>query len=708
MVLSKIDKTKSISYPELRSVYPDDLKKNANLYEIQVKEVDIIIAIGNARNTYEDKNITFFPIYLVKTNNKVVQIGVYEILSSNLMNYMIDDELDVDKLDEPLIYVFVTKKMLENLRLVPEKEEMGGEEETEEKRTNKEKDEEEEKNSLDKEEAGLGEEVEEGEEEEEETKEKAPIFKKLEEIVIPQLRKDVFTPVQGIPIPEDLIEETKIMAKDIKDKYKPKKDETWIERFMGNPKYYIIDNEGNGDCLFATIRDAFAQIGQQTTVPKLRNKVANEATDQIFFNYKEQYDTTKMSIVKDTERLKLLKIEHAKYQELYKNTLDRNAKKQLSESAKKITTEHDRITAEKKVSEYMLKEFRFMKDVTTLEQFKAKIKTCDFWAETWAISTLERILNIKFIILSSESYKQNDIRNVMQCGQANDAIIESRGIFNPEYYIMVDYTGTHYKLIGYRKKQIFTFRELPYGIKELVTDKCMQSNAGIFALIPEFVGFKEAERGHVVVDKFDELSDSKIKGLYDENIVFVFYDGSSSKFLPGRNTNAGEKIQPPELVKDFAALAAIPEWRRKLDIAWIGNPFTLDGHRWASVENYYQASKFKQDNPEFYLSFSLESGTELSKDPERAKAAASKTGKYKGEIVRPKEVIIDPEFYGKRAKKELFDAQFAKFSQNEDLKRLLIETKNAKLLHCKKCKEPELMEDLMTIREQYAPLKMAI
>ena len=90
MVLSKIDKTKSISYPELRSVYPDDLKKDANLYEIEVKGVDIIIAIGNSRNTYEDKNITFFPIYLVKTNNKVVQIGVYEILLSNLTNYMID------------------------------------------------------------------------------------------------------------------------------------------------------------------------------------------------------------------------------------------------------------------------------------------------------------------------------------------------------------------------------------------------------------------------------------------------------------------------------------------------------------------------------------------------------------------------------------------------------------------------------------------
>ena len=687
MVLSKIDKTKSISYPELRSVYPDDLKKDANLYEIEVKGVDIIIAIGNSRNTYEDKNITFFPIYLVKTNNKVVQIGVYEILLSNLTNYMIDDELDVDKLDDPLIYVFVTKKMLENLRLVPEKEET---EEEAEKEQQKEEDDEE-------------------EEEEEEIQEKLPKFKPVEEIEIPALRKDIFAPVQGIPIPENLIKETKIVSKDIKDKYKPKKDETWIEHFMENPHYYIIDNEGNGDCLFATIRDAFAQIGQQTTVPKIRNKVANEATEQIFFGYKEQYDTIKTSIVKDTEKLKLLKLEHTKYQELYKNTLDRNAKKQLSESAKKITTEHDRITTEKKVSEHMLKEFRFMKDVTTLDQFKAKIKTCDFWAETWAISTLERILNIKFIILSSESYKQTDIQNVMQCGQSNDAIIEARGEFTPEYYIMVDYTGIHYKLIGYKKKQIFTFPELPYGIKELVTDKCMQSNAGMFALIPEFVSFKEVERGVVLaLDKFDELSDSKIKGLYDDNIVFVFYDGSSSKFLPGRNTNAGEKIQPPELVKDFAALAAIPEWRRKLDVAWIGNPFTLDGHRWGSVEHYYQASKFKQDNPEFYLSFSLESGTELSKNPERAKAAASKTGKYKGELVRPKEVIIDPEFYGKRGKKELFDAQFAKFSQNEDLKRLLIETKNAKLLHCKKCKEPELMEDLMMIREQYAPLKMAI
>ena len=37
-----------------------------------------------------------------------------------------------------------------------------------------------------------------------------------------------------------------------------------------------------------------------------------------------------------------------------------------------------------------------MKHVDTLDKFKAIIKKCEFWADTWAISTLERILNIKF------------------------------------------------------------------------------------------------------------------------------------------------------------------------------------------------------------------------------------------------------------------------------------------------------------------------
>ena len=119
MVLSRINK--NISYPEIKSVDPSDLKKEASLYEIEVLDVDIIIVIGNSKNTFDDKNIIYFPIYLVKNNNKVTQIGIYEIEKNNYITFFNkNNSLDVEKFGDPLIYHFVTKDMLLGLRLKPE------------------------------------------------------------------------------------------------------------------------------------------------------------------------------------------------------------------------------------------------------------------------------------------------------------------------------------------------------------------------------------------------------------------------------------------------------------------------------------------------------------------------------------------------------------------------------------------------------------
>jgi len=670
MVLSKLDS--DVSYPELKSVDSGDLKMEASLYQLEIKGIDIIIAVGNSKNTYEDKNILYFPIYLVKYNNKVIQIGVYEIKSSDYLSYLDKyNNLDIEKMEDPLIYSFVSKEFLNKTRLKPDVP----------------------LHRIDKEDGELSQDEE--NEKEDEDEDEAENF--VVDYEIPPEREDIFIKIKGAPVPPLLPEETLKQAKDIREKYHENPKDMWVNKFMKNYNFNIQDNEGGGDCLFATIRDAFASISQQTSVNKIRKKLSEEATQELFDNYKELYDINTASIIRDTNKIKELANEYALYKERIHQTIDRNEQKAITMQAKEIKTEHDRLVEEKRISASILKEYKFMKGIENLDQFKRTIRHCDFWADTWAISTLERILNIKFIVLSSESYKAKDEKNVLQCGQLNDKILEQRGRFTPDFYIMVDYTGNHYKLITYKKKNIFKFSEIPYDIKKLIYEKCMEKNAGPFFIIPDFIKFKASQKKSVIKEaQYEDLTESKLRGLYNDDIVFQFYSKSLDKPLPGKGS--GEKI-PNDRLREYSALASIPQWRKKLSNFWT-QPFTLDNHKWTSVEHYYQGSKFKKTHPDFYLSFSLDSGTDLSKDPAMAKAAGGNTGKFKGELLRPVEVTADSDFFGKRQKREMYAAQYAKFTQNEDLKTLLLATGDAKLTHFIRGSEPEVFDELMLIRDK--------
>lgn len=677
MVLSKINS--DISYPELKSVDPSDLKQESNLYQIDVKDTEIIIAVGNPKNTFEDKNIMYFPIYLVKKNNKVVQIGVYEILSSNYINYLdTHNNLNVEKLDDPLIYSFVTKDMLTKLRMEPETSLL----------REKEKEKEKLKEVLKKD---LTDELEEGEIREEVVSSSASI---------PEERKDIFILTKGVPIPPLLPEETKKLAKELNTQYKEANTDNWVQKYMKNKHYNIIDNEGRGDCFFATIRDAFSSIAQQTSVEKLRKKLAGEVNEKLLMTYKELYDNFNSMLTESTVQIKELNLEYDKLQKLFSSTLDRTERKLISESAKKVKKQHDNLIKDREVSAKVIKEYKFMKGINTIEQLKKQIQSCEFWAETWAISTLERVLNIKTILLSSEAYREKDLANVIQCGQLNDSLLENRGVFLPEYYIIEDFTGGHYKLVGYKDKMIFKFSELPYDLKKKIAEKCLEGETGTFAIIPDFQQFKKtikksgSSSGKGVEEYYDDLSESKLRGLYDDDTVFSFYSKSGDKPLPGKGP--GEKITNDK-IKEYTKLASIPQWRKKLSDYWV-EPFLLDDHKWSSVEHYYQASKFKRMNPDFYLSFSIDYGKELAKDAAMAKAAGSKEAKYNGTLLRPLDVQVDPDFFGARDNESKNKARKAKFTQSEDLKDLLLATKTAKLVHQQKGKKPIIFDDLMILR----------
>jgi predicted NAD-dependent protein-ADP-ribosyltransferase YbiA (DUF1768 family) len=183
--------------------------------------------------------------------------------------------------------------------------------------------------------------------------------------------------------------------------------------------------------------------------------------------------------------------------------------------------------------------------------------------------------------------------------------------------------------------------------------------------------------------------------MYSETDVLMFYINSSNKFYPGEGKGENIKDSHKPL---YEPLSKIDNWRQKLSNQWISE-FKLDGLKWLSVEHYYQASKFKNNNYSYYLQFSLDSGSALSKDPIMAHGAGSTTGRINGKLFRNKEVKIDPDFFNGRSEKEMFNAQYSKFKYHKDLQKVLLYTNNAKLMHYRiKKKNPIFFKGLVYIR----------
>ena len=656
MVASNIDE--SVIYSELRGVNQNDIKKESKMYQIILYDLNIIIAIGGQKNT--SKNISYFPIYLVKNNGNVIQIGVYEMLTSKVNKYMdTRNNLKIENLEEPVIYSFVTKQMIQRMRKVPVKkikqdilteDEYSSDEESEDIRV--------------------------------------PIQNSL---TIPESRRDIFILLPNSVKPIVLKEETHKEALDIRQKFHASSKDVWINQFMQNGFYFIDTIEGSDKCFFTAIKDAYSSIGQQTTVEKMKNKLASEITNPVYESFKTQYD---MLIEMDTKcktEIKRLQNRNAELKLKITQTINRERHLQIKKEGEENLEKFNGLKQEKKMIDYKLNEYRFLKNVKSIEDFIKKIKTCDFWAETWATNTVEQLLNVKFIIMSSDAFKQGDLNGVLTCGE-----FIPKEVFQPEYYIILNNFKNQYQIISYKNKKIFKYKELPFDLKRMILDKCVEGISGSFSMIPEFMNGFHGDLS--VAESIENTKYIKYHNLFDDNIVFRFYEKSSNN-PPGHNN--GEKM-PVEVAIRFAPLASVSDWRKKISTTWV-QPFLLDGHKWASIEHYYQASKFKKNAPDFYVDFTLDSKTELSKNVEMAKAAGSKNGKYRGTVIREKHVSIDPQFYSDKDN-ILHDAQYAKYSQNEDLKNILLSTLNAKLIYHLKGTRPEVAYDLMIVREKIIKL----
>jgi len=716
MVQSQINP--SINFPDIRYIDQVDIGFNAPLYKIELYNKPIVIGIGQINTNFqEEANIVYFPIYLIDKKRVKLQIGVFEVLSSNLSNILDKfGDLDLNLIDQPLIYSFIKS----NLALLTNNSDLFDKDEKKLSKISEEVDEITEEGKEVTKIIDKAQEIKEGESEEEveeedrerEREDSEGEGEEEEEEGIDPEALDYYGPDQELEEkieikPTKDVDEFKISAKEYykeQNEFLLGKTTKWIEKYFKNNNFDVINNEGGGDCLFCIIRDGLETVGIKKTVKELRISLASEADQELFENYRAQYEMYKSAIEITNEELQVLIKRNKELKVLLSSTSDRSEHKKIIEEASVIKKEFESLKEQLSLQKQLFEEFKKLKNVKNLIQFKEFIESPDYWADTWAISTLERLLNIKLIIFSKEEYNSKDLdgkpkeisvdeKNIILCGQLNDPILESRGKFEPTYYIMTEYDGVHYQLITYKKRGAFTFNQLPFKVKELIAEKCLEGESGAFVLIPDFQEFKGSQEEILEGGGLNLISDP-INPLFNDNIVFLFCSKSLDQ-LPGKGN--GEKISAKD-INNFSKLAGKKDWRKKLSDLYEGDELKIDGKKWKTVEHYLNANKFKNGFPSFYNQFSLDSNSSISQNPFLAKAAGTKKGKYKDKQIRPSHIVID-EIYYTKLPEYIHKAYYTKFIQNPELKEILKSTGKSKLMKYKRGQKPEVATELMKIRK---------
>ena len=223
-----------IEYTENKSLLPEDKNQEVSTYDITLYGIEEVIALGQPVYAFIERNLVYYPIYLVKNDKVTKQIGLYEVFANNIVNILDEDgDVELTKMSQPLLYAAVSTST--------EKNELASEAGpiTEKKAPTSE--------------AGPGE-AEAGP-----TSEAGPV-------------EELFT------LPEPLPEQTQAEAEKESATYIEDKKNHWLQSYFKNNNYRMIDNEGKGDCLFAVIRDALAKVGVYKSVDEMRNILAENVT----------------------------------------------------------------------------------------------------------------------------------------------------------------------------------------------------------------------------------------------------------------------------------------------------------------------------------------------------------------------------------------------------------------------------------------------
>ena len=495
--------------------------------------------------------------------------------------------------------------------------------------------------------------------------------------------------------------ETEEDAKHMRDTYKTSKSiqDNWIVQFMHNKEYKIHQNEGNGDCFFATIRDAYAQIGYRTNVSLLRRYLSQEVSLELYENYKAIYDGVAFELKTTEEEVHRLEGVNQELKKQSKHTKSTKGQKDILNEAMKVKQDYSTQKMYESGAKELLEEFGWMRQIHSMDDLKQYIQTSEFWADTWTISTMELLLSVKFIILDNTS----DLDSVVRCTQSNDNS-DKYDEYNPKHYILLAHTNqNHYELISYKDKYIFKFGELPYDMKVKIIRGCIENNdQSYYARIPDFRQFRHELNIPEYVEpntSLDEEAHDPDAYLYDPTVSITYHKGSDCDCKAGHSRS--RDCIPIKRRNEFSILNNIPKWRRQLDDDCCDTPFTMnqgDKKRWNSIAHLLLALPFKETHPDIYEELSGDSNSELSRDISKARLSMQKkkgkVGKYYQ--AAKENTPMEPELLDVHRKNALRE----KFRKETPLGRLLDATNTVKLIRFQRNKAPYVDTPLMEVRQE--------
>jgi predicted NAD-dependent protein-ADP-ribosyltransferase YbiA (DUF1768 family) len=663
---------KDVRYVVTNNIDKSDLDKEAFVYNAKIYNKHIKFVLGDPKFEHLNSKIIYFNIYLVNNSSIVSKIGIYET-NNNDYSYLLDHngDIDLNKMGEPIMFPFSKSLIMNNYDLIDDFETM----------------------------SNAPSDISEGDTSDDmETSEISEVSDTSEASELSQVSNKSSINYNLMSLISQSKEESDY---EIANYEEDPKDE-WVNKYLRSNKYEIIDNEGGGDCFFAVLRDALKTVKIETSVKSIREKLANEVDETVFQTYKELFDLYYNNMKTTQEQLKTHKNKHNTLKKMINGTSDGPDKMKLIQDAKDNFNTFTSITTKSKELEELAQEFQFMKDVNSVDDLKKVIKEVGgtYWADNWAVSSLERLYNVKFIILSQAHFVEGEKEHVLQC-TSPDIKLEERGLFEPSYYIIADYfQNNHYKLITYDKnikRGALTFSEVPYKIKELILERCMEKNAGLYVLIPEFKTFanKNGVETFSKKSKYDTLVDTKKPKSqdYDDSIVIQVYNKSKHAKV---GEGSGETIKPElKISKNVLELnnkKKYPEWRKKLDNDFFVTNLKIDGINWTSVKHYMLASRYN-GLTDIYSKF--------KKDGLYGSNIEEAQRFYESQLAKKsiKSTLTNDEEFKKNEPVLLEKALYAKFTQNDDLRELLLLTGNALINHFKQGKGAYPFVELMKVRK---------